>query len=180
MRNPIAFLLVAVAAGCMQGSGSPSQPQPPQQQPGSPPTGMTAFQAGIYLAEDPWRFKAGQPIDRFNFAHLDDLWVRVTVPAMHGLSTLHLEFKNPAGEVVYEDQVPFTTDPTQKTTMMPIGETFILQGTPVPGGYALDRRVPIMGTVFTRYAADGDWEVSAIVDGFMSKLSVPMHVLMIR
>src|SRR5271170_2317589 len=99
MRHPIAFFLVAVAAGCVRTPGS-DIPQPTATStptPQSMPPVMTAFAAGVYLADDPWRFNAGQPINTFNFAHLDDLYVRVTVPAMQGMSTLHLQFNNPHG-----------------------------------------------------------------------------------
>jgi hypothetical protein len=170
----IAFFIVMLA-GCnnwKQASPTSSTPAPPS---------MTAFTPAIYLADDPGKFAAGaKQMDGFNFANLDDLWVRVTVPAMQGLSTLHLTFVNPKGEQMFEDHMPFSTDPTQKKTMMAIGESSVLTGVAVPGGFALDRKIPILGTVFTRYPPEGTWQVSASVDGFMTKLSVPMHVMMIR
>ncbi len=175
MRNTLALCTLALAMGC-HGSATTPRSNPPTP---TTPAPMTAFKPGVYLADDPARFAVGAQTDKFNFAYLDDLYVRVTVPAMQGMSTLHVNFTNPHGEMIYEDHVPFSTDPMQKTTTMPIGESNVLQGVPVQGGYALDRRIPIMGTVFTRYPPDGDWQVTATVDGYMANLSIPMHVVMV-
>ncbi len=153
-----------------------------QAPPAGPDLATAPLSAGISLASSQEELEAGVTTPIFNLYYLRDLWVRVRVPAIGGLAQLKLKFILPSGEVVYEDASAFSPDPTMTTAIMgpmPYPST-VFAAKPVPSGVALDRPIPVAGTVFTRNAKAGTWTVKATVDGVPGELSTPMEVTTTR
>jgi hypothetical protein len=159
MRHTIA-LLALFAAGCTDGSPAPGNPPPPQ--PVAPALLLSSSRPG---------FEAGLTSRQFRFVELRDLWVRAQLPSIPQVAVEHLSFVNPAGEMFYEELVPFSLDPTVKTValaqmgMNSPHDTQVFAAQTIPGGVALDHPVAIGGTIFERYPARGSWQLEARIDG---------------
>lgn len=115
-----------------------------------------------------------------NFSELRDLYVRVVVPTMpsKGATLLHLTFINPVGEEFYADTSPFSIDGSMALMSIPGVDhpTSVARATPVRGGYALVKEVPIGGSLFQRFPSDGHWIVRATVDGAAGMISSSFDV----
>jgi hypothetical protein len=110
---------------------------------------------------------AGTPAHAFNFAYQRELWITVSVPMLSGPAKLSLSFVNPRSEPFVEDHALYSSDASMRTVADPAGghALDVITARTVPGGFALDREIPIAGTVFQRAGSDGDWQLSATVDG---------------
>jgi hypothetical protein len=133
------------------------------------------FQSEILLTADAREnFDLGITASSFRLHDVRDLWVRVKVPSMPKVATLSLTFVNPLGELFYEDNTLFTTDASVQMSDDIIMHHPVptLPATPLKGGFALDRIVPIAGSIFHRVPIrDGAWGVTASVEGVPGKLT---------
>lgn len=152
------LLLALTLGGCTNPGAAPPGPPPPDL--------SQTFVAGIQLASDERLLDRGIYATRFNFAYLKDLWVRVGISQMPQMSIVKLTFTNPKGEVFYETSSPFSWDPEMKGMNMPGMDhpITVVRAKAVTGGYLLDRAVPIGGSVFMKYPAEGTWVIMAKVD----------------
>ena len=144
--------------------------------PGEP--GCTTLAAGIDLALTEADLMQGRTISSLNFVYARDLWVRTRVPSLPRIAEVALTFINPRGEISYEDRTPYSSDPDVKETTSTLGHPItVFPAKSIPGGFALDRPIPIAGSVLQRIPApEGIWEIQSVVDGYAEKLSTQLDV----
>ena len=185
MRN-LAMVATLMLAACeTQPPAGPPQanmPQPPGiSGPATVPKPQAAPTGNLLFAETGAGLNNNVTSTQFNFVTLRDLWVRTVISGMPPSTpvVLHLVFSNPLGEAFYHDNVPFGATPGMTPMQMPgamypsdVRTATVLQ----TGGYALDRAVPIAGSVFQRFPSDGDWTVQATVDGVSGTFEAKFHV----
>ncbi len=166
MRGIAALLLMMLPAGSGGGAvaGPASHPGP--------------FAEGIDLAVSAEGLGQDASASPFNFLHLRDLWVRVNVSKMPKTAALNLVFVSPRGETFYESTLYFSRD-TKVKSVTPLGAdhpAVVLQARRLPGGFALDQPIPIVGSVFLRYPMPGTWMVQARISGMAETLTTRMEV----
>jgi hypothetical protein len=181
----LGWLGAALLAACTaQGPATVGGDNP---NPGSNPPGSTVptktvstanYETGLTFGDNRGLLMSGQSQSSFNFVTLRTLFVRVIVSAVPDSTIMHLTFTNPRGEIFYQDNAPFSTG-SAGSTMMP-GMDHPSQVTPVvklPNGkFALDRGIPIAGSIFQRYPSDGDWPVQAAIDNAAGPFTATLHV----
>jgi hypothetical protein len=119
----------------------------------------------------------------FNFGYQPELWIRVIEPQMPQQTMMHLTILHPKGWAAFTDDAAFTLDPTGGPGMMhpATGQAMRMNVvTPVPGGVALDRGIPLPGTPMIRFPEEGDFQVQATVDGLPGMLATTMSVVFTR
>jgi hypothetical protein len=164
-------LALVLLGGCQNGTAPP--PPPPDLS--SPPASMSAIHVGRTQQE----VETGMAPASFNFSVLRDVWVRVTVPALPGTAQRTVQFVNPKGEIQYEEQLPYSTDPSVKEINVP-GMMFPVQVVPAvvlpSGGVALDRVISITAIGFQRLPYEGDWLVRGRVEGVPGEATTMIRV----
>src|SRR5262249_39622331 len=115
---------------------------------------------------------------RFQLAALRDLFVRVQVANAPSMTVLDLEFTNPVGEKFYETRSLFSLDPSIVNIDDPeTGPSRAFPMKSISGGVALDRSIPIGGTIFTRVPIpDGYWSLQASVAGVPGGLTTTFEM----
>jgi hypothetical protein len=163
------LLVLLGAAGCVDRDRAPEGTPPP-----APAEGISF---GLSQSD-----LDGNTISQMNLSRTRDLWVRVRVAGMARVAQVKLEFVKPTGDVFYEELTPYSPDPTMNTMPMPgIDHPVQVFGAKqFPGGYALDRAIPIGGTVFERYPTPGTWTVRATIEGQAKPFSAPLDVIVQR
>jgi len=147
---------------------------------GGPPAGNpeAAGRAteGIVLAGSQEGLGHAAMFPSFDLMRLRDLWVRVHVQRMPKTARLDLVLTNPRGEAFYQTSLIFSRDPKVKSAALDGSDhpVTVFPARKVPGGYALDQVIPIMGSVFTRYPAPGTWVVQANVSGLSDTFTATM------
>jgi hypothetical protein len=126
--------------------------------------------SGIQISDEPGNYEKGNV---FKLLDTASLYVRVVVPEMPQLTTLHLSFVDPSGQPFYEAHVPYTT--SSQPTMAEGGLMHMpMQAWPankLDGGWELVRSVPIRGSNFTRVPrSEGAWGITATVEGVPGEL----------
>lgn len=144
--------------------------------PGEP--GCTALSAGIDLSLTESGLMQGETISSVNFVYARDLWVRTRLPSIPRIAEVSLTFINPRGEISYEDRTPYSPDPNVKQMDSTLGHPIsVFPAKSIPGGFALDRPIPIAGSVLQRIPApEGIWEIQAVIDGHSEKLITQLEV----
>lgn len=161
-------LMIGALGGCNPGA-----------QTDAAPADMTpSLQATLQFSDSQMSMGAGMMSKSFNFSHLRDLWVRVTVPALPRTAKLQLKFINPRGEVFFEDSAYYSPDGAAGGMNMqgaPQGMTVRPAGK-VGTSFTLDRVIPIGGSVFQRFPEAGSWVVEAQLDGFAGVIMSPLEI----
>jgi hypothetical protein len=160
-----------LALGLLLGGCSAHHPSPPPPEPFRPGISLSVSEAGL---------ENGAVADRFDLRQVRDLYVRVKVADMPYLAKRALTFINPVGEVFFEEVAAFSVDPTMNV-MDETGsgvDTAVTTAKRIPKGWALDRPVPIGGTIFERVPIpDGDWQIQAVVTGTSEMLTTTLHAM---
>jgi len=166
MRIAMSLMFVA-ALGC---SRSDVSPQPPGSSgrvpsPGSSTT-PTPFREGIDLADSQSALDNGQLSDRFDFSRMRELWVRIKVAGLSGITVVRLTLTTPSGSTFYESNVAYSPDPSQNTMMVPNAPhpITVFSAQAMNGGYGLSYVVPVAGSALARYPLPGKWHVVATFD----------------
>jgi hypothetical protein len=140
----------------------------------NPPDGSTALQPALVVSDVSGDWSRG---NQFPISTTRDLFVRAVVPSLPSQTMLTLRFTNPRGEVFYEDRAPFTTLDTPVTVNdnMFHSPRIATRAEVVPGGYAVTRMVPILGSIFQRSGrAEGGWGVTAELEGVPGVMSATL------
>ena len=165
MRIAMCVAFVALL-GC-----SRSDAPPPSRTTGVPAPGKSStpspFREGIDLAESQSALENGQLSDRFDFSRLRQLWVRINLAGMGGVTVVRLTLTTPSGSTFYESNVAYSPDPNQTEMRVPNAPhpITVFPAQPVNGGHALLYAVPVVGTALARYPVPGRWRVDAAIDG---------------
>lgn len=182
------WLAAALLAACTEQQGPATVGGNNPTMPGNnAPPGITApsstlnpasYDTGVTFADSRGMLMGGQSQSSFNFATLRTLFVRVIVSAVPDTTIMHLTFTNPRGEIFYQDNAPFSTAGAGSTSMPGMQSPSMV--TPIvklPNQkLALDRGIPIAGSIFQRYPSDGDWSVQAAIDGASGPFTATLHV----
>ncbi len=148
-RVLIAGVLVGLAA-CVDSTPAPPLP----------------FQPGVFLATDQASLEKGTYSKGFDFSGLRSLWVRVLVERPAPTTFVSLAFLTPSGERFFQMRSPYSTDGLPTMMMPGIDHPMsLIEARRVVGGYALDRAIPVAGSVFAKHPVAGTWLVVAEVEG---------------
>ena len=131
---------------------------------------------GIALAASRLALESGSGQTSFNFAHLRDLWIRVTLPGAATPVQLDLRLIDPQGTLIYEARVAYASDPRITTMEVPGAPHAVpvFWARTLRDGIALDYALPVSGSVVTRSLSEGTWTLVAEAGGrtFSTSLEV--------
>lgn len=180
MRTAKGAGLVMLLAGCVGPGASPppspttapAQPasaSPSERAPTPHATGNPAPEPsveGVHFAASEADLRSGQFVTAVNLLAQRELWIVVDVVAIQEPSSLRVVFSNPRGEPLYENRTFHSLNPQGKTVPMPGGlaAALVLPAHRRAALVQLEQSVPIGGSVFERYPAQGAWTVQAFVD----------------
>jgi hypothetical protein len=155
--------ICAIAVGCSGAEESASQSESAASQRDS----RSAFQDGIALSTSELELERGLSSDRFNFAHVRELWVRINVNGLGRTAVVRLTLTTPTGSTFYESNVAYSTDPRLTSMNAPNAPNPIsmFPAKRVGNGYSLIYVVPVVGTALSRYPIPGTWRVQAEIRG---------------
>ena len=119
------------------------------------------------LATSRLALEGGADQTSFNFAHLRDLWVRVSLAGAANPVLLNLRLIDPQGALVYEASAAYSSDPSITSMEVPGARhsVAVFRARALRDGVALDYALPISGSVVTRYLSEGTWTLVAEVGG---------------
>ena len=125
------------------------------------------FREGIELSVSESGLENGLFSDRFNFAQLRELWVRIKVAGMGHTTVIRLTLTTPTGSTFYESNVAYSPDPANNVMIVPNAPhpITVFPAKAMSGGHALVYVVPVAGTALSRYPIPGRWRVDAAIDG---------------
>jgi hypothetical protein len=176
---PLAIAWLAVASSVVSDS-TRGRDHPSEQNRGDAGGHETRpFRAGIVVSDSQRSLDSGRTRTRFQLPALRELYVRVQVAHPPPAARLELVFINPNGERFFEDRALFSRNRSVVTiddpVLGPATRAFPIK--PIPGGVALDRAIPIAGTIFTRVPMpDGEWTVQATVSGVPGVLTTTLEL----
>jgi hypothetical protein len=126
-----------------------------------------ALHDGIELSSSELELEHGLTSDRFNFALMRELWVRINVNGLGRTSVVRLTLTTPTGSTFYESNVAYSTDPRLTSMDVPNGPNpvSVFPAKRVGNGYSLIYVVPVVGTALSRYPIPGTWRVQAEIRG---------------
>ena len=116
------------------------------------------------MADSQYALDSGVAQTSFNFSRLRDLWVRVSLVGMTGMSELRLKLIDPNGVVAYEATAYYSPSGMQELNLPNSAHPVtVFAAKQVPGGFVLDYGIPVSNSAITRYLTDGDWKLEAVV-----------------
>jgi hypothetical protein len=136
------------------------------------------IEPSISLSSSVQLLDAGVTSTSFNFAHLGLLWVRVSLPGMGRTTTVTLKLISPRGNLMYDADLPFSTDSAVKTIRMAhVPHPVVVHPVKQSGGiFHLDYPIAVAGSALTKYPDPGPWQLTALVADTGQTLTVGLDV----